>query len=83
MRIREAFKFHFQKHLLSYGIVSGVLCFIGGVFIPDVIRAIYKVVNHSFGWTLGIGIGYAVLIGIIAIPLIMSVAWIIDRRERK
>lgn len=83
MRIREAIKFHYNKHLLSYGIVCGILCIIGGIFIPDVIRAIYDFVKHSFAWTLGLGIGYCIIIGIVAIPMIMSLVWIMDKGARE
>ena len=80
MRIFEAIKFHFKKHLLTYGLISGVLAIAGAVFFPDVVRWFYQLVKHSFGWTLTLSIGYFVLLAAVAFPMINAVMWIFDKK---
>lgn len=83
MRIREALKYHYNKHMLTYGLISAVLSIVGAVFVPEAVRAIYKVVNHSYIWTLVGGLSYGVAITIIAIPMIVAMIWIFDRKGER
>lgn len=80
MRIIEALKFHYKKHLLSYGIVSSILSIIGAVFSSDVVRGIYKALDESFGLTVLFGFVYCSIIVAVAIPMVMAVMWIFDKK---
>lgn len=79
MRIFQAIRYHYNKHKLDYGIISFILTVPGAVFIPQIMRWLYEMTHHSFGWTLGLGLGYSVLLVVIALPMCQSVAWIFDR----
>ena len=79
MRIREALKHHYNKHMVNYGIVSFVTVVIGAVFVPQVIKGIFKLVNNSYGWTIGLATGYLLILVAIALPFIFAVDWIISR----
>lgn len=81
MRIREALKHHYNKHMLTYGLVSFVSVVIGAVFVPTVVRGILKFVNQSYGWTIWIATGYLLILIAIALPFIFAVDWIISKGE--
>lgn len=81
MRIREALKHHYNKHMLTYGLVSFVITVIGALFVPEVVRDIFKFVNQSYGWTIWIATGYLLILVAIAIPFIFAVDWIISKGE--
>lgn len=81
MRIREAFKHHYNKHMLNYGLVSFVAVVIGAVFVPQVIKGIYKLVNFSYGWTIWLATGYLLILVAVALPFIFAVDWIISKGE--
>jgi len=82
MRIREAFKHHYNKHMLTYGLISFVTVVVGAVFVPDVIRGIYKTVNYSYGWTIGLATGYLLILVAVALPFIYAVDWIISKGDK-
>jgi len=81
MRIMKAFKYHYNKHMLTYGLVSFVAVVIGAVFVPQVIKGIYKLVNFSYGWTIGFATGYLLILVAVALPFIFAVDWIISKGE--
>lgn len=83
MRIREAIKYHYNKHMLTYGLISAVLSIIGAVFVPEVARAIYKIANHSYLWTLIGGLVYCVVVTVVAIPMIIAFIWIFGRKGER
>ena len=82
MRLREALKYHYNKHMLNYGVVSFVAVVVGAVFVPQVIKGIYKLVNYSYGWTIGIATVYLLILVAVALPFILAVDWIIDRGNK-
>lgn len=82
MRIREALKNHYNKHMLNYGLVSFVAVVVGAVFVPQVIKEIYKLVNYSYGWTIGFATGYLLVLVAIATPFILAVDWIISKGDK-
>lgn len=82
MRILQAIKFHYNKNLINYGILSGIISAVGAFFSPEVVRAIYKAVN-SLGWTIGLGFVYALILIIVATPMVNALMWIFSRGERK
>ena len=82
MRIMEALKNHYNKHLLTYGLVSFVLVVIGAVFVPTVVRGIFKFVNQSYGWTIGLATVYLIILTAIAMPFIFAAVWIISKGDK-
>lgn len=80
MRIFEAIKFHYKKNLLNYGILSAVLTIGGCVFVPKAVRWFYQILNHSYGWTVVLAFVYALIITVVAIPMINAVMWIFDKK---
>ena len=81
MRIRQALKNHYNKHMLTYGFVSFVAVVIGAVFVPQVIKGIYKLVNFSYGWTIWLATGYLLILVAVAVPFILAVDWIISKGD--
>ena len=81
MRIKEALKYHYNKHMLNYGLVSSVSVVVGAVFVPQVIKGIYKLVNYSYGWTIWLATGYLLILVAVALPFILAVDWIISKGD--
>ena len=81
MRIKEALKYRYNKHMLTYGFFSFVAVVIGTVFVPQVIKGLYKLVNFSYGWTIGLATGYLLILVAVAFPFILAVDWIISKGD--
>ena len=83
MRIIETLKHHYNKHMLTYGLISTVLSIIGAVFVPEAVRAIFKIVKHSYIWALIGGFAYCAIITVVAIPMIVALIWLFDRKGER
>ena len=81
MRIRQALKNHYNKHMLTYGLFSFVAVVVGPAFVPKVIKGLYKLVNYSYGWTIWLATGYLLILGAVALPFIVAAVWIVSKGD--
>lgn len=82
MRIIEALKHHYNKYMLAYGLFSFIATVLGAVFVPVVVRGIFKLVNQSYGWTIGLATIYLIILAAIAMPFIFAAVWIISKGDK-
>lgn len=81
MRIFQAIKYHFQKHMLDYGIVSAVVTLVGAFMIDKVVQWLFKLAHHDYMLTVILCFVYALVMLCVAMPMIISVCWIFDRKK--